>query len=119
MGHKRNTLMAAILVLLVGLLVGCSQTSVRLGWMETSLPGHVKATFAEFAGTETRTVLAQPGETHYPEYDAEVDHGSLYLEVDDPCGETTALSVYRAGCYTISVQGEATEWGFDLKWEQN
>jgi hypothetical protein len=132
MGHKRNILMAATLVVLVGLLVGCSQSSSRFGWVETSSPGHVKATYAEFNGTETRTVLAQPGETLYLEYDAEVDNGSLQLEVYDPygetvwcvalcrdCGETKALPVYMAGCYTISVRGEATEGGFDLKWEQN
>ncbi len=131
MGHKRSILMAATLVVLVGLLVGCSQSSIRLGWVETSSPGHLKATYAGFTGTETRTVLAQPGETLYLEYDAEVDNGSLHLEVDDPCGgaiwcvslcencgETKALPVYRASCYTISVRGEAAEGGFDLKWEQ-
>jgi hypothetical protein len=131
MDHKQSVLMAATLVVLAGFLVGCSQSSVRLDWVETSSPGHIKATYAEFTGTETRTVLAQPGETLYLEYDAEVSKGGLYLEVDDPyreaiwcvflcddCGETKALPLKRAGCYTISVQGEAAEGGFDLKWEQ-
>jgi hypothetical protein len=127
MGPVRNGTM----VVLVGLMVGCSQGAVRLGWVETSSPGHFKATYGEFTGTETLTVLAQPGETLYLEYDAEVGGGSLCLEVDDlyretvwcvslceDCRETKALSVNRAGCYTISVQGEATEGGFDLRWEQ-
>ncbi len=131
MSHKWNILIAATLVVLAGLLVGCGQTSVRLSWMETSLPGHLKATYGEFTGTETRTVLAQPGETLYLEYDAEVDTGNLHLEVGDPygetvwcadlcqdCGETKALPVNSAGCYTISIRGEATEGSLDLKWGQ-
>lgn len=86
---------------------------------------------AEFTGTETRTVTVQPGKTLYLEYDAEVDKGSLHLEVDDPyrkaiwcvalcedCGESKALSLNMPGCYTISIRGEAAGGGFDLKWEQ-
>jgi ABC-type Fe3+-hydroxamate transport system substrate-binding protein len=131
MGHKRNILMVAALAVLVVLLMGCSQSSIRLGWVETSSPGHLNASYGEFTGTETRTVLAQSGETLYLEYDAEVDNGSLHLEVYDPygqavwcvslcddCGETKTLLVSKAGCYTISIRGEATEGGFDLKWEQ-
>jgi hypothetical protein len=131
MDYARKTLLAAILVMLTGPLAGCDQSSIRLGWVETSSPGHLKASYGEFTGTETRTVLAQPGETLYLEYDVEVNRGNLRLEVDDPygqaiwcvalctdCGETKALPVSKAGCYTISIQGEATEGSFDLKRER-
>ena len=131
MDNARKTLLATMLVMLVGLLVGCDQSGVRVGWVEASSPGHVKAEYAQFTGTETRTVLAQPGETLYLEYDAKVDRGSLHLEVDNPygetiwctslcedCGETKELPVKEAGCYTISIRGEATEGSFDLKWKQ-
>ena len=117
--------------MLAGLLVGCGQSRIRLGWVETSSPGHLKASYGEFTGTETRTVLAQPRETLYLEYDAEVNRGSLRLEVDGPygqavwcvalcddCGASKALPVSKAGCYTISVRGEATEGSFDLRWER-
>jgi hypothetical protein len=131
MDHVQRNLQAATLVVLAVVLVACSQSSIRLGWVETSSPGHLKATYAEFTGTEARTVLVQPGKTLYLEYDAKVDQGSLLLEVEDPygkpvwcvslcedCGETKALPVNSAGCYTVSVQGKAAKGGFDLKWEQ-
>jgi hypothetical protein len=131
MDHVRESLLATTLVVLVSLMVGCGQSSVRLGWVETSLPGHLKATYEEFTGTETSTVSVQSGKTLYLEYDAEVSSGGLHLEIDDPygetiwcvflcenCGETKALPLSKAGCYTISVRGEAAEGGFDVKWEQ-
>ncbi|MFC2031732.1 hypothetical protein ACFLWA_13535 [Chloroflexota bacterium] len=131
MDHQQRTPLATILVVLTGLLVACSQSSTRLGWVEASSPGSLEATYAEFTGMETRTVPVQPGKTLYLEYDAEVRKGALRLEVDDPlgetiwcaflcdsCGETKVLPVNRAGCYTISVQGETTEGGFELQWEQ-
>lgn len=131
MDHVRRILLATALVMLACVLVGCGQSNIRFGWVETSSPGHVKATYSEFSGTETRKVAVEPGKTLFVEYDAEVDQGDLLLEVDDPygepvwcvslckdCGETRALPVNSAGCYTISVQGRAAEGGFDLKWQQ-
>lgn len=131
MVHVRKTLLATTLFVLAGLLVGCDQHSVRLGWVETSYPGHLGASYAMFSGAETRTVPAQAGETLYLEVDAEVERGNLTIEVDDPfgkpiwcttlcqdCGEVKALPLDQAGCYTISVRGEVAEGGFDLRWEQ-
>jgi hypothetical protein len=94
MGHKRNILMVAALAVLVVLLMGCSQSSIRLGWVETSSPGHLNASYGEFTGTETRTVLAQSGETLYLEYDAEVDNGSLHLESMTPTGRLSGASPF-------------------------
>jgi hypothetical protein len=132
MRYQRVILLAIAFDTLVGLLVGCSQGSVRLGWVETSAPGRVKATYREFTGTETRALLSQTGDTIYLEFDAEVDRGNLHLEVDDPYGEpvwsidlcqdfgeTLELPVERVGSYTIRVRGEATEGGFDLKWRRD
>ena len=125
-----KALMAALLLVAV-LVAGCGQSSVRLGWVETSSPGHLEATYDEFTGVETRTVSTQPGETLYLEYDARVERGRLQLEVGGPlgepvwcvalcndCGETRTLPATTPGCYSISVQGEATEGSFNLKWEQ-
>lgn len=125
-----KALMAALLLLVV-LVAGCGQSSVRLGWVETSSPGHLKATYDEFTGVATQTVPTQPGETLYLVYDARVEKGRLSLEVEGPlgetvwctvlcndCGETRTLPVTMPGCYAISVRGEATEGSFDVKWEQ-
>jgi hypothetical protein len=129
MKQTRKALLAALLVALVGLLVGCRGSSVRLGWIETSSPGHIAASYSEFTGTEVRTIQAQPGDTLCLEYDAEVDKGSLRLEVEDPfgqiiwctslcedCGESNALPVEEGGCYTVLVWGEETAGSFDLSW---
>lgn len=130
MDSVRKALLAALPLVAV-LVAGCGQSSVRLGWVETSSPGHLKATYDEFTGLETRTMLTQPGDTLYLEYDARVERGKLSLEVEGPlgetvwctalcndCGETRTLPVTSPGCYTISIRGEATEGGFDVKWEQ-
>jgi hypothetical protein len=129
MKQTRKALLATLLVVLVGSLMGCGGSSVRLGWVETSSPGHIEASYSEFTGTEVRIIQAQAGNTLDLEYDAEVDAGRLQVEVEDPfgeiiwcaslcknCGQTKTLPVYEAGCYTILVQGEATAGGFDLAW---
>jgi hypothetical protein len=131
MDRERRILLAAALLLGAGLLVACSQSAVRLGWVETSSPGHVEASYASFTGIETHTVLAEAGKTLYLEYDAEVVQGALCLEVKGPfgktiwyaflcedCAETKTLPVNEDGCYTIFVEGEDTEGSFDLAWEQ-
>lgn len=127
----RTILLVVLAILLAGILASCSQSAVRFGWLETSSPGHVEASYAKFTGTETRTVLAQAGRTLYLEYQAEVDAGDLCLEVKDPfgrtiwhvtlcedCAETKALPVDEDGCYTIFVEGEDAEGSFDLAWQQ-
>lgn len=129
MDKVRKTLLAVVPLLLAGLLAACGQAAVRLGWVETSSPDHLAASYIKYSGTETRTVPAQAGETLYLEYDAKVDTGDLRLEVEDPygktvwcvslceaCGEIKALPVDQVGCYTISVQGNGTKGEFDIKW---
>jgi hypothetical protein len=131
MNQARATLFVVLALLLAGFLVACSQSAVRLGWVEASSPGHVEASYAKFTGTETRTVLAQAGGTLYLEYKAEVEAGDLCLEVKDPfgktiwhatfcedCAETKALPVDEDGCYTIFVEGEDATGNFDLAWSQ-
>ena len=131
MNLVRIALFAFLAILLASFLTACSQSAVRLGWLETSSPGHVEASYAKFTGTETRTVLAQAGKTLYLEYNAEVHAGDLCLEVKDPfgqtiwramlcedCAETKALAVNVDGCYTIFVEGEGAEGSFDLAWQQ-
>jgi hypothetical protein len=113
----------------VGLQAGCGGSGVRLGWVETSSPGHIAASYFEFTGTEVRTIQAQAGDILHLEYDAEVDRGMLEIEVEDPfgetiwcaslcenCGETKELPADEAGCYTLLIRGEATAGGFDLAW---
>ncbi len=131
MKRAPKALLAALLLVAV-LVASCGQGSIRIGWVETSSPGQLEATYDEFTGVETRTVSTQPGETLCLEYDARVERGRLSLQVEGPlgetvwctalcndCGETRTLPVTRGpGCYTISIRGEATEGGFDLKWEQ-
>jgi hypothetical protein len=121
--------LAALVVAVVGLLVGCRGSSVRLGWVETSSPGHIAASYSEFTGTEVRTIQAQVGDTLCLEYEAEVDGGNLRLEVQDPFGQTIwceslcedscqneVLPVDVPGCHTILVWGEETAGSFDLTW---
>ena len=131
MDQVRKILLVVLLLVLAGLLVGCGQSVVRLGWVETSSPGHFEASYTKFTGTEKRTVLGEAGKTLFVEYDAEVHTGDLRMEVEDPfgktiwcaclcedCGEIKAFSVDKSGCYTISISGEDTEGSFDLAWEQ-
>jgi hypothetical protein len=125
---RRKALLAALLVAVIALLP-CCRGSVRLGWVETSSPGHITASYSEFTGTEVRTIQAQAGDTLCLEYEDEVDRGNLRLEVEDPFGQTIwceslcenccqseALPVDEPGCYTILVWGEETAGSFDLAW---
>jgi hypothetical protein len=131
MDQAQKTFLAVLSLVLAGLLVACSQSGIRVGWVETSSPGHVGASYVKFTGTETRGLLAQAGKTLYLEYDAEVETGVLCMEVKDPfgrtiwrvflcedCGETQTLPMDEDGCYTIFIEGDGTEGGFDLSWEQ-
>ncbi len=109
MDKVRKTLLAAVPLLLAGLLAACGQAAVRLGWVEISSPGHLAASYIKFTGTETRTVPAQAGETLFLEYGAKVDTGDLTvwrsrIHTARPSGASSLRGLWE-------TQGAASEPG--------
>ena len=130
MNHVRRTLLLASAVLLLGLLAGCGQSRVKLGWVGSNLPGRFEARFAMFSGVEIRPVRADAGEMLVLRFEAKVNKGVLAIKVESPddvilwdvslredAEGGAELPVEQTGRYIIVVRGDGTAGSFDLCWE--
>jgi hypothetical protein len=128
--HVRRTLLLTSAVLLLGLLAGCGQGRVKLGWVGSNLPGRFEARYAMFSGGEIRPVWADAGETLALKFEAEVNKGVLAIKVESPEDEIlwdvslredaeggAELPVEQKGRYVIVVRGDGTAGSFDLCWK--
>jgi len=117
------------LVMLLGLISACGQSSLEIGMVETHLPGQWDARYTTFTGTKMDRIRAEGGETLRLEYQAEVDKGRLDIRIEDPAGEalwevslqearqdSVEVVIEEDGRYAIAIEGSDTEGSFDLSW---
>jgi len=125
----KATLLALVLLSMTGLLVGCGSSTVKIGWVGSSGPGHTGYRYTTFDGVERKTFRAQAGQTISLDYDVAVEKGALVLKVVAPDGEslweetfredaadTVTLTAPQNGLGTIRIQGQATGGSFDISW---
>jgi hypothetical protein len=114
---------ALALLLMTSLLVGCGSSTVKVGWVGSSDPGHIGYRYTTFDGVERKAFRAEAGQTMTFDYDVTVEKGSLVLKVGDPdkvlweetfredAADTITLTAPQNGLYTIRIEGS-----FDLSW---
>jgi len=120
---------ALALLLMISLLVGCGSSTVKVGWVGSSDPGHMGYRYTAFDGVERKTFRSEAGQIIGLDYDVTAEKGELVLKVVDPDGkviwdetfrEDTAGIVTLAtpldGFHTIRIEGQATAGGFDISW---
>jgi hypothetical protein len=119
---------ALALLLMTSLLVGCGSSTVKVGWVGSSDPGHIGYRYTTFDGVERKAFRAEAGQTMTFDYDVTVEKGSLVLKVGDPdkvlweetfredAADTITLTAPQNGLYTIRIEGQATGGSFDLSW---
>jgi len=120
---------ALALLLMTSLLAGCGSSTVKVGWVGSSGPGHTGYRYTTFDGVERKTFRAEAGQTIGLDYDVTVEKGALVLKVVAPDGEslweetfredtadTVTLTASQDGLYTIRVEGQATGGSFDISW---
>ncbi len=126
---KTRSLFIVILALAV-LLMGCSRTSIKMGWRESSGRTHKSARYETFSAVERVAIRAQAGQEIDLAYDVEVEKGSLTLAVEGPDGltvweetyrenasDTLALTAPDEGHYILVVTGDQTGGSFDISWQ--
>ena len=126
----RRTWIAAALLVVGLLLIGCAYSSVKLEWVETQREGYWSATYDSFDGIKATMCLLQEDQIINLNYDLDVTQGALSVAVIQPDGnwlwsktfeEPTAGSIalvpQMAGRHRFRVEGEATSGGFALSWD--
>lgn len=121
---------AVSLLTVVGLMVGCGRSDLRVGWLETSGLRHKTARYRSFDGLERASFRAQSGETIELDYEVEVERGTLTLTLTDPDGEplweetfqedaadALRLSAPQSGRYRLRIEGDSTQGAFDISWQ--
>lgn len=127
---RRTMILAVWLLTLVGLMIGCGRSSLRVGWRETSGLRHKTARYRSFDGLERASFRAQAGESIELEYEVEVEEGMLTLTLTDPDGEplweetfeqdaadVLRLSAPRDGRYRLRIEGNSTRGAFNVSWQ--
>jgi hypothetical protein len=130
MHHIRNVLWLVVAAVLGGGLVGCGQTTVRLGWLGSNLPGRFSASYLTFTGAESRRVRADAGQTLILTYDIDVAKGTLTLQVEAPDSSvvwadsfprglrgSAELPLEQDGSYAIVVHGDNAGGSFLISWD--
>lgn len=120
-----TTILLTMAILVTITLSGCTK---RIMWSGNDLPGHKKASYKSFTGTEARAFQVQKGQTVSFEYDSKVDKGTLSIKVLDsaknevmelPTGEkgSKELKVEKEGKYKLVITGDKTGGSFDIRWK--
>ena len=127
--QKRRTLLVLMLALLL-FATGCSTSSLKVGYVSTSIGSEFSASYYHFNGTESRRIKAEEGETLSIQYETEVKRGSLDIWIQSPDGETIDLAtgettvdsieipVEESGYYRLMVVGDSTRGSFDFDWSR-
>lgn len=123
------TLLSITICILTLSLVGCSSSSVKVGWLETSGVSHKTARYETFSGSEQAKICADAGQTITLDYTVIVNKGTLTLVIeksDDPsywlntfsqdASDTITIVAEDKGCYSLQVTGEQAGGSFDIAW---
>lgn len=126
---------ATIVVLVALLAMGTFNfqriADVRVGFVGTSMPGHMIASYQYLDDTIDSQVTAQMGEMLVMTHELQVEQGTLSLEVQNPQGATikrierkapgeangqTNIDIPQDGTYRLLVQGDETRGAYDIRW---
>jgi methionine-rich copper-binding protein CopC len=106
-------------------------TDVRVGFVGTSIPGHMVASYQYLDDTIDSQVTAETGEMLVMTHELQVEQGTLSLEVQNPQGATikrierkapgeangqTNIDIPQDGTYRLLVQGKETRGAYDIRW---
>jgi hypothetical protein len=130
MTAQKGALLLSILIVVGMAACGSGSSTVKIGWVETSLPGKLEASFQLFTGSETRTVRLEEGEELTLIMQATLEEGELRLELQDPQENTifktdldqpgtrsAAYMAERGGRYRLTVIGQEAKGSFEILWE--
>lgn len=107
--------------------------NLQIGMIESSGLNSTEARFHTLTGRKTWRETLQEGDTFSLEYEAEVEKGSLTLQVENPqdeviwekavaegesAGEEIELAAGESGAYTIAVVGDGAGGSYELAWTQ-
>ena len=129
MNRKRTPWLLLAAFLLGGLLASCGSSSMEIGMMETHLPGNWQASYSTFTGRKSDTFQADAGQSLNLDCDAQVNRGTLEIQVEDPddqvtwqrslqvdLSDTVHIPLEKTGRYTLLINGNGTGGSWDLKW---
>ena len=107
--------------------------NLQVGMVETSGFNSTQARFHTLTGRKSWREELQEGDTFSLEVEAEVNKGSLSLQVENPqvdviwektitegesADETITLAAGESGAYTIAIVGDGAGGRYELTWEQ-
>ena len=130
MAKKSLTLWLIISVFFSGLvLTGCSNSALKIGWMENSGFSHKTAQYTTFTGTEQTKICVDDGETVSLDYQVTVEKGSLTIALERPdntmywentftqdASDAFLIETESEQCFELQITGEETGGSFDISW---
>jgi len=129
MPGKTNLKRISVFILLLLLAAGCSSSSLKIGWRETSTLSHKMAKYESFNGTEPYSICTKAGDNLDLNYRLEVTKGNLQLKLEDPAEQVVWEKEFRQdadgsfqqsdtqrGCYRLFVSGDQTRGSFVIDW---
>jgi hypothetical protein len=130
MRKPRTATLTILVVLLLGMVAGCGQTTIEIGLTETTEPGRWSVSYETFSGTKSVTAQASSGQTMTLTYDASLNKGTLDISVETPLRETVweatlhesakatvEFVLYASGTYSIIAHGSEASGSFDVSWQ--
>lgn len=130
MRRTQINLLTISLLVVIGLITGCGQSSLEIGMVETNLPGRWEASYATFTGIKVNRIQADAGQILTLEYEIQVDKGDLSIAVSheenealwdvslrEDAKDTVELTLEQDGPYALTIEGDNAGGSFDLSWE--
>lgn len=126
---KRKAIMGfGILLLVLLMVVGCSTSNLKVGYISSGVGNTFTASYYYFDGMESRNIKGEPGEIITISYNSEVKKGNLEMKIESPTGEVYPLptdlnseemmeiKVDQTGTYRLIIMGEGTRGSFSVAW---
>lgn len=133
----RTALLSAMLLLLLVALGACDEfertSNVQIGMIENSGLNSSQARFQTLSGRKAWRENVDAGNTLTLDYEAEVEKGSLTLQIENPEDEVVwerqlqagdsvndqeELVAPESGTYTILIVGDGAGGSYELSWEE-
>ena len=125
---KGKRIMALGIFIFVLLVVGCSSSNLKVGYVSSGVGNTFTASYYYFDGIESRNIKGEPGEIITIAYNSEIKKGNLEIKIESPTGEVYLLPtdlkseekmeipVNKTGTYRLIVMGERTRGSFSVAW---